>query len=83
VLQALWQAEGVDAVRRQLAGAPAPAAGAEEGDGVRRVLVHPTGYRLSPYADVEPAGASGNRPGGDALVPERKLWHSSPGSVGR
>ncbi|MGD8215101.1 DNA polymerase III subunit alpha [Aestuariimicrobium sp. Y1814] len=46
------------------------------GMGQRRVLVHPTGYKQSPYADVKPAGA----PAGQA---PRKLWHSSPGSSGR
>ena len=42
-----------------------------------------TGYALSPYADVRPAGASGERPDSEHLVPDRKLWHSSPGSSGR
>jgi error-prone DNA polymerase len=41
----------------------------------RRVLVHPTGFRQSPYADVKP-------PGGETLGAPRKLWHSSPGSSG-
>ena len=44
----------------------------------RRVLVHPTGFRQSPYADIKP-------PGDDAKArpkPPRKLWHSSPGSAG-
>ena len=41
-----------------------------------RVLVHPSGFRQSPWADLKPAGddvASG-APG--------KLWHTSPGSSG-
>jgi error-prone DNA polymerase len=61
----------------------------------RRVLVHPSGFRQSPYADIKP-------PGDDAAAtrqavarqeastadrergkPPRKLWHSSPGSSGR
>ncbi len=42
-------------------------------DGVRRVLVHSSGFAMSPYADIKPAGAQ----------PPRKLWHSSPGSSGR
>jgi error-prone DNA polymerase len=67
------------------------------GPGRRRVLVHPvTGYRQSPYADLE-------TPGGDTKEtrrmlaaeeaagqeerrrrePPRKLWHASPGSSGR
>jgi error-prone DNA polymerase len=37
----------------------------------RRVLVHASGFRQSPYADIAPAG------------PTTKLWHSSPGSSGR
>jgi error-prone DNA polymerase len=41
----------------------------------RRVLVHPSGFRQSPYADVKP-------PGGDTKSAPRKLWHSSPGSAG-
>ncbi len=41
----------------------------------RRVLVHPSGFRQSPYADIKPAG-------GDAKAAPRKLWHSSPGSSG-
>jgi error-prone DNA polymerase len=50
-------------------------AGAGEGDGTRRVLVHSTGFRLSPYADVKPAGDA-------TQAAPRKLWHSSPGSAG-
>lgn len=41
-----------------------------------RVLVHPSGYRQSPYADVKPAGSPADQA-------PRKLWHSSPGSSGR
>ena len=41
----------------------------------RRVLVHPSGFRQSPYADIKP-------PGEDAKTAPRKLWHSSPGSAG-
>ena len=46
-------------------------------EGQRRVLVHPSGYRQSPYADV-------GTPGDDVKkgMPPRKLWHSSPGSSG-
>ena len=36
-----------------------------------RVLVHPSGFRQSPYADVRPPDPVG------------KLWHTSPGSPGR
>ncbi|GAA5162019.1 DNA polymerase III subunit alpha [Ornithinimicrobium tianjinense] len=43
----------------------------------RRVLVHASGYRQSPYADVRPAGGDTR-----AGVPGSKLWHASPGSSG-
>jgi error-prone DNA polymerase len=45
------------------------------GMGRRRVLVHASGFRQSPYADIQPAGA-------DVKSAPRKLWHSSPGSSG-
>ncbi|MGF1646185.1 MAG: hypothetical protein ACFCVF_04595, partial [Kineosporiaceae bacterium] len=48
-------------------------------DGRRRVLVHPSGYRQSPYADIRPAGEDGR----DPRRATRKLWHASPGSSGR
>ncbi len=41
----------------------------------RRVLVHASGYRQSPYADI--------RPQGEDVRTSRKLWHASPGSSGR
>jgi error-prone DNA polymerase len=46
----------------------------ESDPAVRRVLVHASGFRQSPYADTKPAGTSSKRP--------PKLWHSSPGSAG-
>jgi error-prone DNA polymerase len=52
--------------------APKTAAG---GMGRRRVLVHSSGYQVSPYADVKPAGDP-------AKQVARKLWHRSPGSPG-
>jgi len=48
------------------------------GMGRRRVLVHPSGFRQSPYADIKPAGDDPARG-----VPPRRLWHSSPGSAGQ
>jgi len=60
----------------------------------RRVLVHASGFRQSPYADIRPAGGdvrdarklSDSRvvPDGDTPpgTPSRKLWHASPGSSG-
>ncbi len=56
--------------------APSRAGGMGAGDGRRRVLVHASGFRQSPYSDVKPAGD-------DAKSAPRKLWHSSPGSSGR
>jgi hypothetical protein len=44
----------------------------------RRVLVHASGFRQSPYADVKPAGEDPRKP---APAPS-KLWHSSPNSSG-
>jgi error-prone DNA polymerase len=49
--------------------------GAAGGMGRRRVLVHSSGYKVSPYADVRPAGESSK----DVA---RKLWHRSSGSPG-
>ncbi len=49
----------------------------------RRVLVHPSGFRQSPYADLKPPGDDtktvARKEGAKA---PRKLWHSSPGSSG-
>jgi error-prone DNA polymerase len=39
------------------------------------VLVHSSGFRMSPYSDIKPAGD-------DAKSAPRKLWHRSPGSAG-
>ncbi len=63
---------------------------ADGSSGGRRVLVHASGFRQSPYADIKPAGGDvqGSRrlaAGGvvpEDLSPPRKLWHSSPGSSG-
>jgi error-prone DNA polymerase len=49
--------------------------GAAGGMGRRRVLVHSSGFKLSPYADIKPAGE-------DTKTAPRKLWHRSPGSAG-
>ena len=68
--------------RPVMATPPAPAQGGGAGNGMtaggmgrRRVLVHSSGFTMSPYADVKPAGE-------DAKNAPRKLWHSSPGSAG-
>ena len=52
----------------------------------RRVLVHPSGFRQSPYADIKPPGEDGTSTRRAAATqggrPPRKVWHSSPGSSG-
>jgi error-prone DNA polymerase len=91
-LHEAWEAGGTDAVAELMA-APGEytdqaIAGAAASHGprpvvVRPVLVHPTGFRMSPYADIKPAGddaATAARRA--ASAPPRKLWHSSPGSSG-
>ncbi len=83
-LHALWRGHGSAAVRERLAMVPEGYAGVgvqqeATGDspaGVRsRVLVHSSGFQMSPYADVRPAGES-------VKDVARKLWHRSPGSPG-
>ena len=93
-----WTAGGLDAVLAAIDADEADAlhqyeqhelAAQGEGGG-RRVLVHASGFRQSPYADIKPAGGDvqGSRrlaAGGvvpEDLSPPRKLWHSSPGSSG-
>ncbi len=68
--------------RPVMASPPDPAASRGAGAGLtaggmgrRRVLVHSSGFTMSPYSDVRPAGE-------DAKSAPRKLWHSSPGSSG-
>ncbi len=78
VLAALWQREGIEAVREQMAVVPEGFAGVgkvDETQGRRRVLVHSSGFQMSPYADIKPAGE-------DTKDVARKLWHRSPGSPG-
>jgi len=73
-----WLAGGLPALLEMLnppvvdaADAPEPDAPEPDESTRRRVLVHASGFRQSPYADVAPAG------------PATKLWHASPGSSGR
>ena len=56
-------------------GADSPHHSAAGGMGRRRVLVHSSGFAMSPYADIKPAGE-------DPKQVARKLWHRSPGSAG-
>ncbi len=96
-LHEAWEAGGLDAVRELMeAGRPGDSDGytgqAIEGAAasrnsrpvvVRPVLVHPTGFRMSPYADIKPAGEESKDAARRAASgPTRKLWHSSPGSSG-
>ena len=69
-----------------------PAASQRAGNRSRRVLVHPSGFRQSPYADVKPPGdevkdtrSALRREKGRGAADDapRKVWHSSPGSAGR
>ncbi len=60
-----------------------------DGGITRRVLVHPSGFRQSPYADIKPPGEDGRnaktaarKEAGKGASAPRKLWHSSPGSSG-
>lgn len=71
VIDELWRTGGPAQVRARLAEAPV----VPEPTGPRRVLVHSSGFQLSPYADVRPAGESVTRV-------DRRLWHRSPGSPG-
>ncbi|MDI2126172.1 DNA polymerase III subunit alpha [Yinghuangia seranimata] len=79
-----WREGGLDAVHALMgtAGGPASedavqgaAASRSTRPVVHRVLVHPSGFKVSPYADLRPPGT----PTKDA---PRKLWHASPGSSG-
>ncbi|WP_323132597.1 OB-fold nucleic acid binding domain-containing protein, partial [Kineococcus indalonis] len=77
-LHRLWSAHGEPAVRALLDAAPARRA-----DPPPRVLVHPSGFRQSPYADLRPPGEDvrATRPAARGAAP-RRLWSSSPGSSG-
>ncbi|NRQ35047.1 DNA polymerase III subunit alpha [Nonomuraea sp. NN258] len=67
-LDALWRAQGIEAVRARLARDPRD----QGGVGGRRIE-YANGFRLSPYSDLGPAIAA---------TPPRKLWHASQGSSG-
>jgi error-prone DNA polymerase len=96
-LHEAWETGGLGAVAEQMAAqgeyTEESIAGAAASRGprpvvVRPVLVHPTGFRMSPYADIKPAGEDAMTVArrdatrrGTSSAP-RKLWHSSPGSSG-
>ena len=71
----------MDAVHEEIERVPLgfgdPADGSDHGPS--RVMVHTSGFRMSPYADIKPAGASPGTVTGEVA---RKLWHRSPGSSG-
>ncbi|MFD0354469.1 DNA polymerase III subunit alpha, partial [Streptomyces sp. NPDC127110] len=68
---------GLEAVTARLA-EPLPGDGAGDGaghpSGTARRIHLPTGYEMSPWADLQPPG--------ERAATGRKLWHSSPGSAG-
>jgi error-prone DNA polymerase len=67
--------EGAAASRSSRQVVVKPPVGSEGHSGVGgAVHVYSSGFKISPYADIKPAGTS---------TPSRKLWHSSPGSSGR
>jgi error-prone DNA polymerase len=90
-LHEAWEADGLAGVSELMAApgeyteraiAGAAASHASRPVVVKPVLVHPTGFRMSPYADIKPPGDDiMTRARRDAGAP-RKLWHSSPGSSG-
>ncbi len=78
-IAAMQREAGTAAVFDMLAAAPDPSrrargkqgvSGVGDTSGKRRVLVHPSGFRQSPWADIAP------------VAPPTKLWHASPGSSG-
>ncbi|HEY9495518.1 MAG TPA: DNA polymerase III subunit alpha [Intrasporangium sp.] len=86
-----WERAG--ALDSQDVDGPARPLGVGETPAGRRVLVHASGFKQSPYADIRPAGAdvrdsrsaasaSGLVPSDVPKGPPRKLWHASPGSAG-
>jgi error-prone DNA polymerase len=77
-LHDLWKAEGMAAVHAEIDRTP-EGFGVGPAQGTSRVLVHTSGFRMSPYADIKPAGDSTGAVTGQVA---RKLWHRSPGSAG-
>ena len=72
-LHDLWRAEGMDAVHAEIDRVPVGLRrpGRRSDRGPSRVMVHTSGFRMSPYADIKPAGDStghGHRRGGPQAV---------------
>ena len=76
-LHDLWEREGIAAVHAALA--VTPGVPEQDAQSARRVLVHSSGFQMSPYADVKPAGGPVKGPMTEVA---RTLWHRSPGSPG-
>jgi error-prone DNA polymerase len=74
-LHARWTRDGIEAVHAQLAHESVHDDSRAEKTTPHRVLVHSSGFQMSPYADVKPSGES-------VKDVARKLWHRSPGSPG-
>ncbi|MGZ5401270.1 MAG: helix-hairpin-helix domain-containing protein, partial [Nocardioides sp.] len=70
-LHDLWERDGLAAVHEAIATVPEGFVAPTQ----RRILVHTSGFQMSPYADIKPAGDA-------AKDVARKLWHRSPGSPG-
>lgn len=68
----VWRHGGRAAVAEMVAAAPIPGIDSPRS---QPVLVHASGFRQSPYADVKAAGAEG-------ISAPAKLWHRSPGTPG-
>jgi error-prone DNA polymerase len=79
-LSELWQSGGMAAVHAEMARRPTGFAGPSTAPS--RVMVHTSGFRMSPYADLKPPGPDikSTAPGTGEV--DRKLWHRSPGSAG-
>lgn len=74
---------GAETYEPREVGGAAAAGGMSRPSHGRRVLVHPSGFRQSPYADVRPPGDdTKSAPRREGAKAPRKLWHSSPGSSG-
>jgi len=82
-IRRLWKDEGFDAVREELTFEPESQTLQTQETGLHKVLVHASGFRQSPYADIAPAGTPLDRPAGSSNgTAPSKLWHSSPGASG-
>ena len=66
-------------VREQLAVVPRGPDDRSDGTDRRRVLMHSSGFAMSPYSDIKPAGEDTKAMASGAA---RRLWHRSQGSPG-